>query len=138
MNRPFYEAPEHVSEELKVAAYVCNVFSCSYEQYPPLHPLNGKLVQDGITKVVAEIKIRNNASTKYPTLMMSSDKWKRGLDWAFIENKPFMLFVKFTDGIFMTKVKNKYDEAIGGRTDRNDPNDVERCVYIPISSFKKI
>ena len=138
MNRPIYEAPEHVSKELTVASYVCNVFSCTYEQFPPLHALNGKLVRNGITDAVVEIKIRNNASTKYPTLMMSANKWKRGLEWAHKENKPFLLVIKFTDGVFLTKVAADYPESIGGRTDRNDPNDMERCVYIPISSFKKI
>lgn len=138
MNRPLYEAPNHVSKELEVASYICSIFNCTYEQYPPLHALNGKLVANGVTQAVVEIKMRNNKSTQYSTLMISADKWRRGLEWADKENKPFLLIVKFNDGIFMTKVAREYSEAIGGRVDRNDPRDIERCAYIPISTFKKI
>lgn len=136
--RPKYESSTNVARELEIAAKFCNVFDCTYEQYPPLHAVNGKFVKDGKVQAIAEIKVRGNASYKYPTLMLSSAKYKKGLDWAHKENAPFILVIKFTDGLFMAKVGTGYDESIGGRTDRNDPSDVERCVYIPIASFKQI
>jgi len=70
--------------------------------------------------------------------MISSTKCKRGKDWAQKENAAFILVIKFTDGVFMTRVTNKYQEYLGGRQDRNDPNDLERCAYIPISSFMRV
>jgi hypothetical protein len=138
MSRPQYESSTDVSEELRIASYFCSVFGCKYEQYPPMHPANGKFIMDGRTIAVAEIKTRNNKSSKYPTLMISSTKCKRGKDWAQKENAAFILVIKFTDGVFMTRVTNKYQEYLGGRQDRNDPNDLERCAYIPISSFMRV
>jgi hypothetical protein len=138
VSRPTYESSTNVAKELEIAAKFCSVFDCTYEQYPPLHAVNGKFVKDGKVQAIAEIKVRNNASNKYPTLMMSSSKYRKGLDWAHKENAPFLLVIKFTDGLFMTKVGAKYQESIGGRKDRNDPDDIERCVYIPMDSFKQV
>jgi len=136
--RPRYESSTNVAKELEIAARLCNVFDCTYEQYPPLHAVNGKFIKDGKVQAIVEIKVRNNASYKYPTLMLSCAKYNKGLDWAHKENAPFILLIMFTDGLFMTKVGSGYDENIGGRSDRNDPNDIERCVYIPMASFKQI
>jgi len=136
--RPLYEASEHVAKELELAAYFCNRFGCVYEQYQPMHPLNGRFLLNGVPTAVAEIKVRNNKSNKYPSLMLSASKWRKGLEWAHIENAPFILLVNFFDGVFMTKVQKDYTEGIGGRTDRNDIRDIERCAYIPMDSFLKI
>jgi hypothetical protein len=135
--RPTYESADNVSQELSVASTFCDVFGCKYEQYPPKYPLNGKFMVGDKTVAVAEIKQRRNKSTAYPTLMVSAAKCAKGREWAHKENAPFVLLVKFTDGLFMTKVAKKYDEAIGGRRDRGDSEDMERCAYIPISSFFK-
>jgi hypothetical protein len=138
MNRPAYEKAADVARELETAAYFCEVFECKYEQYPPRHPVNGKLTQKDKTIAVVEIKTRNNRSTKYPTVLMGSAKWERGKNWAHTENVPFIILIKFTDGVFMTVAKDTYEEYIGGRTDRADDKDMERCVYIPVDSFVKI
>lgn len=136
--RPQYENSSSVARELEIAAKFCNIFDCTYEQYPPLHPVNGKFVKNGKVQAIVEIKVRNNASDKYPTLMLSSAKHKKGLDWAHKENAPFLLVIKFTNGLFMANVKTEYEESIGGRKDRDDPMDIERCVYIPISQFRQL
>jgi hypothetical protein len=138
MSRPTYESYQNVSEELQIAATFCEVFGCKYEQYPPLHHLNGKFTVGGRTAAVVEIKQRRNKSTTYPTLMISAAKCANGRDWGQKENAPFILLVKFTDGLFMTKATRKYQEAIGGRTDRGDPNDLERCAYIPMEKFYRV
>jgi hypothetical protein len=138
MSRPTYETSAHVAKELSIAAHFCKVFDCTYEQYPPRHPVNGKFVIGGETIAVAEIKSRNNRSTKYPTLMLSANKWERGSQWAQAEHVPFLLIVEFTDGLFMAKMLNNYEVFVGGRHDRGDPKDIERCVYVPIDSFMRI
>ena len=138
MSRPIYEGAVDVARELETAAHFCQVFDCTYEQYPPRHPVNGKIVQKGKTVAVVEIKARNNKSKKYPTVMMGSAKWERGRSWAHTENVPFVVIIRFTDGVFMTIARSGYEEYIGGRTDRADDKDMERCIYIPIDSFRKI
>lgn len=138
MSRPTYENATHVAKELAIASKFCTIFDCTYEQYPPMHPVNGKFVAQGKTIVVTEIKGRNNRSTKYPTLMLSATKWERGRKWAQAEHAPFLLVIEFTDGLFMTKVADNYEVFVGGRHDREDPKDIERCVYIPINSFKQV
>lgn len=138
MSRPTYESYQDVSEELQIAAIFCEVFGCKYEQFPPLHHLNGKFVLNGRTVAVVEIKQRRNKSIKYPTLMISAAKCANGREWAQKENAPFILLVKFTDGLFMIKVTHNYQESIGGRVDRGDPDDLERCAYIPIEKFYKV
>lgn len=70
--------------------------------------------------------------------MLSANKWRKGLELAKAKKVPFMLVVEFTDGVFAAKLKDDYPISKGGRRDRNDAMDVEDCIYIPMSEFKKV
>ena len=94
--------------------------------------------------IFAEIKRRHNESRKYKTLMISYMKWIRLKALAEYANVKSYLIIAFDDGIFQCNVGNVFPAelslGLGNRTCnfRNEKNDKEPCVYIPIHYFKKL
>lgn len=137
--RKIYETETDRQKEFQVRQYLATAWDCDYEESPELSFVDCKLTNpDGSIAALVEIKTRTNASTKYPTYMLSAHKWRNALHMANEYRVPFMLVVQFTDGIYAAKIRNDYEIAKGGRTDRNDLMDIEDCVFIPMSDFRKV
>ena len=83
-----------------------------------------------------EIKCRTNPSTLYTDYMLSLGKWESGVG-HHSESAPFVLIVRFTDGTFYYKYDGAFNPRTGwgGRKDRNDKQDMEQVVYIPMNKF---
>lgn len=134
-----YETDIDRQKEAVVIKHLVTAWDCDYLEAPELSFVDCKLTNpDGSVAALVEIKTRNNASTKYPTYMLSAHKWRNALHMANEYRVPFMLVVQFTDGIYAAKIRSDYQIAKGGRTDRNDLMDIEDCVFIPMSDFRKV
>ena len=70
--------------------------------------------------------------------MISASKWRNAQVLAKDDGIPFILVVRFTDGVYAIKGNKDHPTAKGGRYDRGDAQDVEECMYIPLEQFKKI
>lgn len=137
--RKIYQTPEDKLRQNRVAEYISEAWDCDFVAAEDLSYVDGKIIdRDGQVSALVEIKTRRNASTKYPTYMLSAYKWRNALQLANTHRVPFMLVVEFTDGIFATKMRSDYPTAAGGRLDRNDPMDIEDCIFIPMGDFRKI
>lgn len=137
--RKIYETELDRQKEAKVRQHLATAWNCDYKESPELSSVDCKLLNpDGSVAALVEIKTRTNASTKYPTYMLSAHKWRNALHMANEYRVPFMLVVQFTDGIYAAKIRTDYQIAKGGRTDRNDAMDIEDCIYIPMSDFRKV
>lgn len=137
--RPIYETQQDRENEASVREHICKVSGCKCERSPELSPVDGLLVNnDGVGIALFEIKTRRNTHDKYPTYMLSANKWRNGMRLSEQHGVPFLLFVKFTDGVYFTRLKEEYETAQGGRTDRLDPYDQEECIYIDMADFKKL
>ena len=91
---------------------------------------------------VVEVKSRTKGtlSTKHPLFMLSLSKWNAGIDYA-TKGLAFYLAGKFDDGVFLYKYSPNHDVDIRwyeGRKDRQDPDDQEPCVYVPMKLFRKL
>ena len=95
---------------------------------------NGKAV------AVIEVKKRHNRYSKYPTVILSLAKYNRGVEFYQINDLKFIFCVQFEDGYFFYEYQNedRFDVQIGGRTDRNDDQDIEPVMHIPIVRMKKL
>ena len=96
--------------------------------------LNGKVV--GFT----ELKCRGISSTKYRTLILSLGKWQALLDLQqSAPNLRSNLAVRFTDTDLWLPVFPETREIVevrwGGRKDRDDWQDMEPVVHLPIKDF---
>jgi hypothetical protein len=137
--RPIYETDADRTNQQSVGDYVESVWNCKFVKSDYLDFYDGQInYPDGRVGAYVEIKTRKNASNRYPTYMMSANKWKKAIQWAEQTKVPFFLFVKFTDGVYGVKLKKNYKIELGGRYDRGDSADVEKCVFIPMEEFKKI
>ena len=101
-------------------------------------PFFYSLPEDGSRGALVEVKKRNNAHNRYPTYMLSANKHRNLIDISTTQNIPALLFVGFTDGVYATKLKPEYPTGQGGRYDRNNPYDIENCIYIALDEFKQI
>jgi len=137
--RPIYETPADKQREDEVRRYISESYSCVYMKTAELAGVDGYLYYpDMKLAAIVEIKTRRNNYNKYPTYMLSANKWRNGLALSKEKGVPFMLVVSFLDGIYVTKMKQEYDIRQGGRYDRGDAMDVEDCVYIPMSDFRRM
>jgi hypothetical protein len=137
--RPIYETDYDRQREGSVSAYVTEKYRCTFKKSEDLTSFDGVFADyNGQDFAVAEIKVRNNRSDKYPTYMISAAKVDAILAYANDRALFPMLLVGFTNGVFITKLSNHYLKSLGGRRDRNDPSDIEVCVYIPMERFKAL
>ena len=87
------------------------------------------------------MKCRTNPKDKYPTYMLSLDKWLAGMNMHLFGGLPFVLVVQWSDCIGFLKCVNAIKHItidMGGRKDRNDSQDIEPVVYIPTNLFKVV
>ena len=134
-----YETETDRANESEVFGTITEKYNCTVEKCGHLAYADGYLLyEDGSRGAVVEVKKRNNAHNRYPTYMLSANKHRNLIDISTTQNIPALLFVGFTDGVYAAKLKPEYPTGQGGRYDRNNPLDVERCVYIPLKEFKQI
>ena len=138
MSRPLYESQADLQNELQVAEHLNKVWHCKFHKLPMSYNVDWMIMRD-IPVAFAELKCRKNDSTRYPTLMLSLNKWVKGSQFANELDVPFFIICRWTDGLFFHEVgSNPVTYGIGGRTDRGDSQDTEPVVYIPVESFKRI
>ena len=89
-----------------------------------------------------EIKNRSNPIKQYPTFMLSMAKIMTAQQLSEASGLPSFVVVRWADAIGYTRIDSddeyELDVAyigIGGRTDRNDAQDIEPLVYIRNSAF---
>lgn len=137
--RPIYETAQDRQREEEVRRYLVGEYKSQYTKTPDLYAVDGLWYDpDNILSAVVEIKTRKNTHDKYPTYMLSAQKWQKGLEIAAEYGVPFMLIVQFTDGVYGVRLKKNYETKVGGRFDRGDAKDIEECIYIPLTDFRKM
>jgi hypothetical protein len=137
--RPLYESSKDLENEQSVAAALSQAWGCSLNKLPMSYHVDWVLESEGKLCAFAELKCRNNPRSKYPTLMLSLNKWVRGCELAKYSGVPFILVVRWSDGLFWIKhTDTPITTGIGGRHDRNDKQDIEPVVYINTEHFKEV
>jgi len=140
--RPLYETQADRDGEREIVLQLCYAWECIAEKGRHLGYVDYYLYKPKTNLIaVVEIKNRNKLSiSKFPYYMISKKKIKNGL---IISNElavPFLLIVNFAELLMYAEItkKHRFKEAIGGRKDRGDPNDIEEMVFIPMSLFKPV
>ena len=137
--RPLYETDADRSRERSVVDYLTEKHPAyTYKKTPDLHCADWLMFRNGERYGLVEIKTRTNEYRRYPTYMLSARKWLSMLSESKKYDVRPYLIVKFTDGHYVTMLKEEYPVQVGGRTDRNDLRDKEKCIFIPIEEFKPI
>lgn len=140
--RTMHESKENLSNEQEVKQAIEGTFHVKLNKLPISYRMDFMAFRDNKPTSVIEVKCRKKASsTTYPCFMLALGKWNSGIDYTIKNNIRFFLVGKYLDGIFYYKYKptDKVDiKWFNGRSDRDDPDDKEPCVYIPMELFKKL
>jgi hypothetical protein len=135
--RPLYESNEDLDREWTA------VFEfCEYSKtFPVKLPIGARadylLCRKRDAVAVVEVKCRKNKRHTYPTYMLSKSKYDALCEYTEM-GLHAVLLVRWEDDIGYVSIPAEHEVATGGRTDRNDPLDVEKVVLIDINKFKLI
>jgi hypothetical protein len=134
--RPIYETKADKANEQKVAEKITAARGYMMEKLARMHQMDYAAFSTGGLKAFIEIKCRTNPMAKYPTTMCGMDKvlYARQVQQAF--GIKSYLFVQWTDRLGYICMNEPCELDLGGRIDRNDPNDTGMYAYFDISKFK--
>jgi len=144
MNRPLYETPDDLRNESELISRAEEEWDCS------LHKLDG--FRDGVDFIAldragkgvcwVEVKCRRSVDwvqiDKWGGYLLSCHKYENAIQKAESTYMPFVLLVsdKYGDARFcVIRERESFDVVLGGRTDRNDPKDIEPVILIPAERF---
>lgn len=133
--RPIYENEHTAKKEARVYEWLRQR---GYEPHhmPRAYRLDAVLFRDGECVGFAEIKGRSCDSTTYPTYMLALGKAVEARKLTLITGLPCKLFVLWRDRLGVLDFSTPYEIGMGGRTDREDPADIEPCAFWPIAAFR--
>jgi hypothetical protein len=117
-----------------------------FAKVPLAYPFDFVIIGDDDAIIAGvEVKVRSYAMGKLPDLFVSALKLQRMSDWYLTTGIETYLLVDALDGLFYVRIcshrlcvwSSKGYMRMAGRTDRDDPQDVEACFHIPINEFSK-
>ena len=132
-----YESDGDRKGEAALLSFICHRWDCTAEKLSDRYELDCLLLRNGVGCAWLEMKIRTNAKAAYPTYMISFGKIMAARRLSEGSGLPSFLAVQWTDGIRYIRLDEikKFDVAIGGRRDRDDAQDIEPVILIPIDDF---
>jgi len=148
--RPIYETPGDRAREAAVVAAFASHYSLQTIKLPARYPLDFAVVrpasdEDGTEMVTAfgEVKVRTHAFGAYPTAMLSLSKWADGMALVERTGTRFILLIGWSLGedvrwVDLTTLTGPPRIAPGGRQDRDDAQDQDAVVHIPLHVFRQI
>jgi len=149
MTRPVYETEDDKLNEMAIGA-LFGAYSCLViNKLPRFFPLDfAGINKDNQIKMWVEIKARIYSSKQIDSMggyMISLAKIMKAERVSSFTGCPFFLVVGLSDGVFYKKMdqtpQNSFMPSsmkLGGRRDRNDPEDTEPCLFYDINQFKII
>ncbi len=156
MARPMYETGHDLLAEYGFAHKIEERWDVKLQKLPIKYGLDFAAVRGKEIVSWVELKCRRVDAGTYPTYMLSLNKWNAARELSLSTSLPFLLCVRwknadwyfrFSPGEFAltVKVAGKLDQpafpfglGIGGRSDRNDAQDIEPVVLIPAHYFKEL
>ena len=132
-----------MASEQDVAIHLAKIWNCEMSKLPIRYHLDFVAQRGKNAVAFLEIKVRNYSMERIGNMggyMLSLGKWSSAKQICEASGLPFILVIKATDGIWFALIESfKPDSVIvNGRQDRGDWQDIEPCVLINQSRFKRI
>ena len=139
--RPTYETKDSLTREGVVAKAVASAWASDAVKMPKYYKCDYALSRGKMVKAFLEIKCRDVLPDTYETIILSADKFTFLLEMERSTRVPCFFVVRFSDNSIryakLSEVKG-FTIEIGGRFDRNDDDDTEAVVHIPIGEMKPL
>jgi hypothetical protein len=138
--RPRYETEESLVQETQVLTLLCHHWECIAKKLPVRYELDYLLIRNRKAMGWLEIKVRAINYEYYPTYMISLGKVMAARKLTEATSLPSFLVVQWRDGKGYIRLDDlgEFEITMGGRTDREDDQDVEPVVLFPIQGFTQI
>jgi len=139
----FYETADHLEKEREIVEKWCATQGKIFGKLPIKYSLDYAIMQKG-TNVIdhfLEIKIRNIRSDSYTDYYISYLKYRHAqVNWDNAQKQTHLL-VAFTDKAQIVRLDNILTAGaskvvMGGTFSRNDANDYEPMIQIPMTMFQ--
>lgn len=138
MNRPMYETREDVSREWAVAEALGRAWNKEPVKLPKAYPCDIMMNGPSGPACFVEIKCRNIAWYMYPSLHISVQKVAHLMTLGEATMLPVYIAVQMDDCLLTHKIAHPYPITLGGRRDREDPDDVEPVFEISFDLFREV
>lgn len=139
--RKQYETEESLSVEKEIAQQVCNQWGVSMRKLPKYYSADYFILANDKPRAFCEIKSRSYPHSKFNSYQISLKKYMALRELTRETGLSSIIIVRFGDGSLFYHVVDTEDNVpivYGGRTDREDWQDVEPLALLDINSFKFI
>ncbi len=133
MSRPIYETLDHINGEVDVMKEYARLKDLTYQKLPKLSHFDYVVLscEGEPCCYMVEIKIRECSVDSFRNYMLSMKKIEAAKHLEAAGFKAYIL-VRWSDATGMARMINYSYEGVGGRNDRNDPQDIEPVAYFDI------
>lgn len=148
MGRTIYETEEDLANEREIRLELEKKWNCKGKKLPKKSIVDFAMFREGEIVSFIEIKDRSKNQKRqsidhkkgHPSLLISALKLREGKYIIDHYKKPFLLVVRFIEGIYYIKYEGsldltRYTMKVLGRKDRKDPEDIEPVFLIPKREF---
>lgn len=141
--RPVYETEATLIAEAMTRTKIEGALGGILVKLPVRYALDWGLANPARSNTIerwVELKARSNTYRTYSTYALSAEKVMRALELEERTGIPGILVVRFTNGVYMAYFKRFVEKPvvirIGGRADRDDPQDQEPMWHLPIDKLQ--
>jgi len=136
MHRPRYETNKDLQNEKEVSKFL-EGYGIQCFKLPISYRLDWIAFRDRKLMGFIELKTRTTKRLTYPTLILSLSKFSAGCSLSRLTGTDFWVAAKWTDSLGFCCCSDLGAEIeMGGRHDRNDRDDFEPVVHLPVELFK--
>lgn len=130
-------------KEAKVGEVIEAHFRCKLFPAPRNYKIDFLAVRNKRLVAFVEVKNRNYTMAEIERMggyLVALQKWTHAKAVHDVTGLKFVLAIGAQDGVWVAAISDFFVENLvyGGRTDRGDWQDMEPCVLVPVSRFKKI
>ena len=130
-----YEKQIDLDHEKKLMEAIERKFDFTLVKLPMKYNLDALAFKAGNAKCFFEFKKRSHISKRYPTAFVSLEKVMAANRISKTTGLTCWLCVKWLDKVGVVKFDSHFEIGMGGRYDRNDPNDINIMAHYPIKGF---
>lgn len=146
---PRYETDQDRQREKVLITEAADLWGCDFRKLNSYkYAVDFVLHRGKEIKGFVEVKVRTgNRHDRFPTYILNLSKWIAGRRLAKETGKPFIVLVRFQDGVWFCKASDLVDDLpvhIGGGTPPSrkhlpeDELDQEPVVHIPMTRFQRL
>jgi hypothetical protein len=136
MSRPYYENNKSLQKEHALAERLEKRWQCKLKKLPIKYMLDYAVWKDSQISAWVELKCRTIPFEHYDEYMISLAKVMAAKDLSRNTELKSFLVVQWSNKQAFIQLDNApYELKMGGRKDRNDPDDIEPCCYFKLKDF---